>query len=99
MQAAADRAKRQDAALVALKPHDYLTEKDLAKSVPIMLQETQTDFILEIQSECYLTHCLLHCALKECAHHAARDTDRLHSRDSECVLFHNPYTLIKMSAL
>jgi len=53
LQAAIEQAKQKDAALMALKPHDHLSEKDLARSVPIVLQETQTDFILEMPSECW----------------------------------------------
>jgi hypothetical protein len=45
------QAKQKEALLYALKPHDQLTEKDLARSVPIVLQETQTEFMLEVASE------------------------------------------------
>ncbi|KAF5827261.1 WD40-repeat-containing domain protein [Dunaliella salina] len=44
------KAKQKDAELVALRPHHILTDKDLAKSVSIVLQETQTEFMLEIPS-------------------------------------------------
>lgn len=49
-QASIAKAKQKDAELVALRPHHILTDKDLAKSVSIVLQETQTEFMLEIPS-------------------------------------------------
>eukprot|EP00983_Pelagomonas_calceolata_P110230 1159648-Pelagomonas_calceolata.AAC.4 len=52
-QASIAKAKQKDAELVALRPHHILTDKDLAKSVSIVLQETQTEFMLEIPSELY----------------------------------------------
>lgn len=57
-QASLEQARLKDAQLVALKPHNYLTEKDLAKTVQIVLQETQTEFMLEVPSECASCVCL-----------------------------------------